>query len=299
MRQPSRSSISFAPEWSARTRIASGVARTNTSKWTKPGSAAAHAAKAEACTTKFWSPAAVEVRHRKPGTARDKRNDGRYAGRVRLAVAADRSAKSLCGFVDGAVAPGTLIVTDDWSGYADLRKRGYDHHAIAECGDSEVTDEFLPIIHLVFANLKTWLIGIHHGVSERHLQAYLNEFTFRFNRRFYPFNAFRSLLGIASDAKAPTYAQLYSGTGITLHLAGVCVNRIGVERSRRAAHAPPGRRTPCRACPRSGSPSLSLPPDARRRRFSFAPEPSRLRRPALRTSRRLPAGSWRTLQGRR
>ncbi len=57
----------------------------------------------------------------------------------------------------------------------------------------------------------TWLTGIHHGVSERHLQAYLNEFTFRFNRRFYPFNAFRSLLGIASDAKAPTYAQLYSG----------------------------------------------------------------------------------------
>ena len=154
---------------------------------------------------------AVEVRHRKPGTARDKRNDGRYAGRVRLAVAADRSAKSLCGFVDGAVAPATLIVTDDWSGYADLRKRGYDHHVIAECGDSEVTDEFLPIIHLVFANLKTWLTGIHHGVSERHLQAYLNEFTFRFNRRFYPFNAFRSLLGIASDAKAPTYAQLYSG----------------------------------------------------------------------------------------
>ncbi len=104
-----------------------------------------------------------------------------------------------------------MIVTDDWSGYADLRKRGYDHHAIAECGDSEVTEEFLLIIHLVFANLKTWLTGIHHGVSERHLQAYLNEFTFRFNRRFYPFNAFRSLLGIASDATAPTYAQLYSG----------------------------------------------------------------------------------------
>src|SRR5580704_17482048 len=77
---------------------------------------------------------AVEVRHRNPGTAQDKRKDGRYAGRVRLAVAADRSAKSLCGFVDGAVAPGTLVVTDDWSGYASLRKRGYDHHAIAECG---------------------------------------------------------------------------------------------------------------------------------------------------------------------
>src|SRR6201993_3218967 len=52
---------------------------------------------------------AVEVRHRKPGTAQDKRKDGRYAGRIRLAVAADRSARSLCKFVDGAVAPGRLI----------------------------------------------------------------------------------------------------------------------------------------------------------------------------------------------
>src|SRR5271165_817010 len=86
-----------------------------------------------------------------------------------------------------------------------------DHHAIAECGDPEVAEEFLPISHLVFSNLKTWLNGIHHGVSAKHLQAYLNEFTFRFNRRFYPFNAFRSLLGIAGDAAAPTYAELYSG----------------------------------------------------------------------------------------
>jgi hypothetical protein len=49
------------------------------------------------------------------------------------------------------------------------------------------------------------------SVSAKHLQAYLNEFTFRFNRRFYPFNAFRSLLGIAAAAEAPTYASLYSG----------------------------------------------------------------------------------------
>ncbi|MEC5293905.1 IS1595 family transposase, partial [Aurantimonas sp. C2-3-R2] len=42
-------------------------------------------------------------------------------------------------------------------------------------------------------------------------QAYLNEFTFRFNRRFYPFNAFRSLLGIAGEAAAPTFDGLYSG----------------------------------------------------------------------------------------
>ena len=150
---------------------------------------------------------AIEVLHRKPGTKLDNRKDGR----VRLAVVLDRSAESLCGFVESTVAPGSLIVTDDWSGYAGLGKRGYEHFAVAECGDPEVAEQYLPIIHLVFANLKTWLIGIHHGVSHQHLQAYLNEFTFRFNRRFYPFNAFRSLLGIAPDTSAPTYAELYSG----------------------------------------------------------------------------------------
>ena len=155
--------------------------------------------------------AAVEVRHREPGTAQDKRKDGRYAGRIRLAIATDRGAGSLEGFVESAVMPGTLVITDDWSGYGGLRKQGYDHHAIAECGDPEVAEEFMPIIHLVFSNLKTWLNGIHHGVSAKHPQAYLNGFTFRFNRRFYPFNAFRSLLGIAGDATAPTYDGLYSG----------------------------------------------------------------------------------------
>jgi transposase-like protein len=155
--------------------------------------------------------AAVEVRHREPGTAQDKRRDGRYAGRVRLAIAADRSAEALGGFVRSTVEPGTLVVTDDWSGYVGLRKDGYDHHAIAQCGDPEVSEAFMPIVHLVFSNLKTWLNGIHHGVSAKHLQAYLNEFTFRFNRRFYPLNAFRSLLGIGSNVEAPTFAELYSG----------------------------------------------------------------------------------------
>ena len=125
--------------------------------------------------------------------------------------APDRSADSLCGFVESAVMPGARVVTDDWSAYGGLRARGFDNHAIAERGAPEVAEEFLPIVHLVFSNLKNWLGGTHHGVSAKHLQAYLNEFTFRFNRRFYPFNAFRSLLGIAGGAEAPTYAELYSG----------------------------------------------------------------------------------------
>ncbi|EQD79625.1 putative transposase, partial [mine drainage metagenome] len=57
---------------------------------------------------------------------------------------------------------------------------------VLERGDMQIAETFLPIVHLVFSNLKTWLRGTHHGVSPQHLQAYLNEFTFRFNRRFYP-----------------------------------------------------------------------------------------------------------------
>lgn len=62
-----------------------------------------------------------------------------------------------------------------------------------------------------FANLKTWIHGVPHGVSAKHLQACLNEFTFRFHRRCYPFHAFRSLLGIAGGEVAPPFDGLYSG----------------------------------------------------------------------------------------
>ena len=156
--------------------------------------------------------AAVEVRQR-PAKRGDKpmRRGGRYAGRLRLEVVPDRSAASLCGFIEEAVVPGAMVITDAAPSYATLQKRGYDHLPVVEGNDPAVAEEYLPIVHLVFSNLKSWLRGCHHGVSPQHLQAYLNEFTFRFNRRFYPFNAFRSLLGIGANGEAPTYAGLYSG----------------------------------------------------------------------------------------
>lgn len=157
--------------------------------------------------------AAVEVRRRKPkeGSIAKVRRHGRYAGRVRLEVVPDRSAKSLIGFVEGAVEPGTQIVSDAWPGYNTLAQRGYGHVPVAVAGNPQIAEDYLPIIHLVFSNLKTWLRGCHHGVSPQHLQAYLNEYAFRFNRRFYPFNSFRSLLGIGGRTVAPTYEGLYSG----------------------------------------------------------------------------------------
>ena len=155
---------------------------------------------------------AVEVRTKPTLVGKSApRRGGRYAGRLRLAVVPNRTAKALCGFVERAVEPGSMVVTDDWAGYDGLDKLGYQHLQVAERGDGQVAEDYLPIVHLIFSNLKSWLNGVHHGVAPQHLQAYLNEFTFRFNRRFYPFNAFRSLLGIASDAEPPTYESLYSG----------------------------------------------------------------------------------------
>jgi hypothetical protein len=155
---------------------------------------------------------AVEVRERKPKKGPKPRRGGRYAGRIRLEFVPDRTALTLTSFVQSAVIPGTMVITDAAPSYATLTKLGYEHLPVVEAGNPAVAEEFLPIVHLIFSNLKSWLRGCHHGVSPKHLQAYLNEFTFRFNRRFYPFNAFRSLLGIGGNAVAPTYDGLYSGS---------------------------------------------------------------------------------------
>ena len=168
---------------------------------------------------------AVEVRRGKaeqtlePGVARPRRG-GTYAGRLRLRVSPDRGKVALEKFVTQNVAPDSHLTTDGWQGYDNLAKLGYRHQQIVMEGDPEKADAWLPMIHLVFANLKTWLLGTHHGVSQQHLQAYLNEFTFRFNRRFWPFNAFNSLLGIGVTAEAPTYEGLYSGKWVHPNLAG-------------------------------------------------------------------------------
>ena len=160
-------------------------------------------------TRKVLVAGAVEVRV----LDKPRRNGERqlHAGRLRLARVRDRSKSSLEAFVKSAVEKKTTVVTDAWTGYDDLPKLGYEHHPITIKGDQTQTDEFLPMIHLVFSNLKTWLQGTHHGVSSRHLPAYLNEFVFRFNRRFYPMTAVHSVLGIGMKTPGPTRHGLYGG----------------------------------------------------------------------------------------
>jgi len=138
---------------------------------------------------------AVEVRPRALDAGGKKRKKTVYAGRLRLRLAPNRSAKTLTGFVQENVLKGAVVRTDGWDGYDGLAKLGYAHEPTVLDGDGEKTDTHLPMMHIAFSNLKTWLLGTHHGVSQQHLQAYLNEFVFRFNRRFYPMTRIQLYLG--------------------------------------------------------------------------------------------------------
>lgn len=72
-------------------------------------------------------------------------------------------------------------------------------------------DAHLSMIHIAFSNLNTWLQETHHSVSEKHLQAYLDEFVFRYNRRFYHMGGFASVLGIGIGVSAPVWGDFFNG----------------------------------------------------------------------------------------
>lgn len=137
---------------------------------------------------------------------------GIVAGRLRLQVVPNRKQETLVPFVRANVTANAHVRTDGWVGYDPLAGLGYRHEPTSICGDHVKTDKHLPMIHIAFGNLDAWLLGTHHGVSPRHLQAYLNEYVFRFNRRFWPMAGFDSVLGIAVRAEAPTYRGLYKGS---------------------------------------------------------------------------------------
>lgn len=140
---------------------------------------------------------------------------GAGSGRVRMAVIEDASAATLTGFVRDNVAVGATVHTDAWQGYRPLRKRGYDHQPRSQRAARAAgadPDEILPRVHRVISNLKSWLQGTHRGVSGEHLQVYLDEFTFRFNRRRTPMAAFQTLLGLESQQQPSTYKQIVAKT---------------------------------------------------------------------------------------
>jgi transposase-like protein len=110
--------------------------------------------------------------------------NGQGIGRIRLHRVKDVSAASLIPFARSAVAPGATIHTDGWSGYAGLEAAGYRHKVSIIRTRTDAAHEAMPRVHEVASLLKRWLLGTHQGgIQRQHLDYYLDEFTFRFNRR--------------------------------------------------------------------------------------------------------------------
>lgn len=111
--------------------------------------------------------------------------NGNGIGRIRMHRIPDASANSLHGFIVETITPGSTIHTDDWLGYSGLETKNYHREVTTLAGNnSKKAAQILPRVHRVASLLKRWILGTHQGaISPEHLDYYLDEFTFRFNRR--------------------------------------------------------------------------------------------------------------------
>lgn len=101
-------------------------------------------------------------------------------GRIRLYRVPDASGDSLNRAIKESIEPGSTIMTDGWEGYSKVENFGYMHKIVEK--DAHVGNNLLPKCNMVASLLKRWLLGTHQG-RVQHLDYYLDEFTFRFNRR--------------------------------------------------------------------------------------------------------------------
>jgi ribosomal protein L37AE/L43A/transposase-like protein len=135
-------------------------------------------------------------------------------GRLRLEVVPDDSAATLGAFIARNIEPGSTLVSDAWSGYTGLAARDYTHLSLSQAAMKRagLEGDAVPGVHRVVSNLKTWLLGTHHGVGADHLDHYLNELVFRFNRRYYPIT--RGQRGHRSGLADPDGLGMLAAIGI-------------------------------------------------------------------------------------
>jgi transposase-like protein len=141
--------------------------------------------------------------------------DGPGIGRIRMGVVEDASAASLHPFVQNCVEPGSLLHTDGWQGYSGLDQKGYQREVTVLRGRRKEASRLMPRVHRIAGLLKRWLLGTHQGaVAPQHLSYYLDEFTFRFNRRRSKSRGklFFRLMQQAVGTSPKTYDTLIGGT---------------------------------------------------------------------------------------
>jgi hypothetical protein len=148
---------------------------------------------------------AVEVIDRDTNQAKPRRKGAKYldtrSGRIRLAMIADNSAVSIEAFVRANVKRGTTLLTDGHASYPGLNDYRHDPRVVGKMAGHVV----LPWIHRVFSLMKRWGLGTYHGLRRRHIDTYLNEFVFRYNRRFYRHASFETILGLAAHQQPASY----------------------------------------------------------------------------------------------
>ena len=140
-------------------------------------------------------------------------------GRVRLGRVPDVSGGSLMQFVKDSVEPGSIVHTDGWSGYNDLARCGYVREKTVMSSSPEPAHVVMPGVHRIAALLKRWLLGTHQGAaSARHLDYYLDEYTFRFKRRSSRSRGllFYRLLEQAVETSPTSYAKMVGGKPLSL-----------------------------------------------------------------------------------
>ncbi len=135
------------------------------------------------------------------------------AGRMRMQQLPNKTAAAVNQFVSDSIVLGATITSDDGKEFTNLISLGYEHRSVPMRGDRDKMDSYLPMVSRVTANLKAWIDGTFHGVRNHHLQTYLNEFMFRFNRRFFRAVSFLSLLGLGVLRSGLTYREVYGAVG--------------------------------------------------------------------------------------
>jgi len=132
-------------------------------------------------------------------------------GRARMNVIPNANAKTLRSFLIATVEPGATVVTDGWSAYPKACEDWFTHEPYPVARSGHQAHELLPAVHRVASLCKRWLMGTHQGgVQPEHLQAYLEEFCFRFNRRHARARGllFYRLLQYAAGASPLTYRKM-------------------------------------------------------------------------------------------
>src|SRR5271170_3978454 len=186
---------------------------------------------------------AVEVIDRDTNRAKPRRKQAKYldtrSGRIRLAMIADNSAASIEAFVRANVKPGGTLLTDGHASYPGLTDYRHDPRVVGKMAGHVV----LPWIHRAFSLMKRWGLGTYHGLRRTHIDTYLNEFVFRYNRRFYRHVSFEALLGLAAHHEPASYWDIIKQDN----------PRKGVQTKRRA---PRRRKTPTGMRQDGATPSL-------------------------------------------